>query len=183
MGIGFWIWLIIVVGGFLINAMKKGAQAKQQRREADYPQTDENPNKPMSFEELLREIQASKNPPVIEQKPTGKIQQSKPYAAPKSYEVDYDEDIPDEEQDLETIPTRREDRSTELYEKAKKDAFSRASLEETMKLSDTDMNFSHFKGYQEETKKSVAIDILKDLNDPEGFKKAFIMSEILKRKF
>ena len=176
MDIQFWIWLIIIVASFLARALKKPAQ--QPKQPQANPEEYENPNKPISFEELLREIQSSKNPPrqVIEQKAPKRIE-------PKSYEIDYDDDIPEEEQDLETIPSRNFERSSEVYEKAKKDAFSRPSLEETMKLSDTKMEFSHFKGYQDLESKTIATEILKDFHDPAGFRKAFIMSEILKRKF
>jgi hypothetical protein len=184
MDLQFWIWLIIVVAAFLARAMKKPPQgeAPEKRRDPDYePQTG---NKPMTFEELLREIQQAKTPPppVVREPETPK-RSYQPAPPAKSYEVDYDENLEDEEQDLETIPTYREDRSAEVYEKAKREAFQRKSLEETMKLEDTDVKFGHFKEYDEAPQKSVASEILKDFADHESFKKAFIMSEILKRKF
>jgi hypothetical protein len=52
-----------------------------------------------------------------------------------------------------------------------------------MKLKDTVMTYGHFKEYDESSKRSVASEVLENFKDPEGFKKAFIMSEILKRKF
>lgn len=185
MDLQFWIWLIAIVAMFVARAMRKppqGPPAPDQPRSAD----DDSPpdNKPITFEELLREIQQAKTPP----KPAPRAPQMqtrpsyKPAAPPKSYEVDYDDDIEEEEKDLETIPAS-DDRSTAVYENAKREAFQRKSLEETLKLSDTDTKFSHFKGYDEVPQKNVAKDILKEFADPEGFKKAFIMSEILKRKF
>lgn len=182
MDVKFWLTVIIAVVWFLVQAMRKNAQNKDVR--PPEPDHEDTGNKPMTFEELLREIQQAKTPP----KPIAKepeIQTRPTYQTvppTKSYEIDYDDDIKDEEQDLETIP-QRDNRSSEIYENAKRDAFNRPSLEETMKLEDTDVKFGHFKVYDDVPKKSVASDILKDFSDPEGFKKAFIMSEILKRKF
>lgn len=184
MDLQFWIWVIILVVTFLVRATKKSAEKRQERGDGQGPETGQDTfdHKPISFEELLREIQASKTPEQPKQIQSSKpITQAKPYQ--KSYEVDYDEEIEEEEKDLETIPAD-DTRSYEVYEKAKTEAFHRPSLEETMKLSDTSMKYDHFKGYDSTTtEKSVAKDILADFKDPEGFKKAFIMSEILKRKF
>jgi len=70
-----------------------------------------------------------------------------------------------------------------LYEKAKQEAFNRASLEETMKIEDTVVRFGQFKGYQQDKEVNVLAEYVKDLQDPAGFKKAFILSEVLNRKF
>jgi hypothetical protein len=191
MDLQFWIWLIAIVAMFVARAMRKSPQAPQptgeQRNDSDDDES--SGNKPMTFEELLREIQQSKTPPRPEVKrevssPFGRRLISRPTPPAKSYEVDYDDDIPDEEQDLETIPVQREERASEAYEQAKRDAFQQKSLEETMKLADTEMKFTHFKGYDDAPKQpTMAHNILREFSDPEGFKKAFIMSEILKRKF
>ena len=179
MDIQFWIWLIAVVAMLLTRALRKSAKTpdtsgQQPRTGSD---NDHSGGKPMTFEELLREIQESKTPrqpATIQQKPV----------TTKSYDVDYDEEIEEEEaKGYETIPKGNYNKSYEVYEKAKSDAFLRPSLEETMKLEDTVMKFSHFKGYDDTSKPSLASEVLKDFKDPEGFRKAFIMSEILKRKF
>jgi hypothetical protein len=188
MDFNFWVWLIIAVAGLLIrtlnNSAKKRNTPEQPRSRPDYDQ--DTGSKPMTFEELLREIQEAKAPTQTAAK-SEPIRQSAPIQqTPKtrSYEVvDYDDDIEQEEKDYETIPSRNDNRSNEIYEKAKSEAFSRPSLEETMKLSDTVIKFDYFKGYEDSSQKSVAKEILQDFKDPEGFKKAFIMSEILKRKF
>ncbi|HZY82198.1 MAG TPA: hypothetical protein VFE50_21885 [Cyclobacteriaceae bacterium] len=176
----FWVYVIFAVVWVLIRALRKNPKRQEYQGPAE-PET-ESPNKPISFEELLREIQQSKTPPVSQPEPKPAF---KPTPAARSYDVDYDDDIEEEEQDLETIPTRKEteERTTALYEEAKRQAFQRKSLEETMTLADTEMKFSHFKGYEEAPKTSAASEFLKDFKDPEGFKKAFIMSEILKKKF
>jgi hypothetical protein len=185
MDLQFWIWLIAIVAMFLARAMRKAPQGPQAPERPAQTDHDESGNKPMTFEELLREIQQAKTPPKPAA-PAPEIQTRPSYKSvpeAKSYDVDYDEEIEEEEKDLETIPAYSDNRATEVYENAKRDAFQRKSLEETMKLEDTEVKFSHFKGYDDVPKKSAANDILKDFTDPEGFKKAFIMSEILKRKF
>jgi hypothetical protein len=177
----FWVWLIIVVATLVSRALKK--TSKDPNSPSEHPRTESNTpdRKPMTFEEMLREIQTSKTPA----SPADRRERSKPIQASRpirSYEVDYDDDLGNEERDLETIPAD-DNRSTEIYEKAKKEAFSRPSLEDTLKLEDTIMRYGHFKGYEEAPKNTLASDVLKDFKDPDGFRKAFIMSEILKPKF
>lgn len=167
MGLSFWIYIIIAIVFAVVRQMKKSAKGAEERpRTPDYDQSD---NKPMTFEELLREIQASKNPPPPPPAPT-------PVYAKTEYRSV-------EAESLETNSTTNDNRSFELYEKAKREAFQRPSLEETLKLEDTVMKYSHFKEYDESVKRTVALDVMENFKDPEGFKKAFIMSEILKRKF
>lgn len=181
MDVQFWLTLIIIAVSLIARAWKNFN--KPENRSPNEPSTPSEtaPGKgPVSFEELLREIQASKTPPSA-----GRLEESKqlqPSKPIKSYDIDYDDDLEEEEKDLETIPAN-DTRSTEIYEAAKREAFSRKSLEETMKLSDTEMKYSHFKGYDEAPQKNLGKEILQEFKDPEGFKKAFIMSEILKRKF
>ncbi|MEI9922104.1 MAG: hypothetical protein WDO14_25400 [Bacteroidota bacterium] len=166
MGLSFWIYIVIAIVAFIVRQMKKSAKTTHETpsRTSGGDYSDSKPA--MTFEELLREIQASKTPP-------------QPAQPARVERTDY------EAKSLETIPTRKYDdtHSLEIYEKAKNEAFSRPSLEETLKLSDTVMKYSHFKEYEEASKNSVAKEVLADLKEPEGFKKAFIMSEILKRKF
>lgn len=181
MGLSFWIYIIVAVVFAIIRQMKKSAEkaGEPPRTNPDYDQSD---SKPMTFEELLREIQASKNPAPPPAPLPAKTEYKTEYKPVKPSFVDYDDDIKNEEQDLETIPAN-DNRSFELYEKAKRDAFQRPSLEETLKLSDTVMKYGHFKEYDDSSKRTVASEVLENFKDPEGFKKAFIMSEILKRKF
>ena len=68
-------------------------------------------------------------------------------------------------------------------EPVRKQTFLHPSLEETMKLEDTVVNFGRFKGFEDETERNLLEEYTKDFRDPEGFKKAFVMSEILKRRF
>ncbi len=167
----FWIWLIVIVVTFLARNKKK--------QQTGGPPTfggeevlDKPTQKPVSFEDLLREIQASKAPaPVLA-------------PAKQTDYVDYDDDL-EEEAVAERVDysQRDRDRTFETYEKAKQAAFNRPSLEETMRVEDTVVKFGQFRSYQQENEVVPAAAFVKDLQDPEGFKKAFIMSEILNRKF
>jgi hypothetical protein len=184
----FWVWIIILVGYYIIRARNKAKKEAEARR-VNQPlpeQTAEEASsgRPMTFEDLLREIQTGKSPAKPAPAPLPPPQLNRK-PEPSPWEVDY-EDAPVEEiQDLETIPQRPDplEQSYNAYEKAKQQAFNHISLEETMQLSDTDVKFGHFKGYDAPVQRSVLADYLLELKDPEGFRKAFVMSEILKRKF
>jgi len=173
--IQFWIWLIIIVVTLIARARKKRTPVEENTTRMPSqprPEIEESP-KPMSFEELLREIQASKAPP-----PTP--------APPKRVEVvDYDDDIPEEAKGLERTDYQypQPQRTSDIYEKAKQEAFFRPSLEETLKLEDTVVRFGQFKGYQQEQRRTMAADLAEEIRNPGGFKKAFLLSEILNRRF
>jgi len=134
-------------------------------------------DKPVTFEELLREIQAAKGP-----KP-----QPQPVLrpAPDLKTVDYDDDLKEEEQPIEdtNYNYRNQDTIYETYERARQAAFLRPSMEETLKLENTIVRFGQFKKYEQVERESLATAYAKDLRDPASFKKAFILSEILNRRF
>lgn len=169
------IWIIIGVIYLLSRGKKKEAPPPPRRSR---PVEDAEPGEgsspvPKSFEELLREIEGMKQP-------------KRPEPVPEPEIVDYDEQIGKEEQDLEDLTPsykRNDDDAYKIYEDAKSQAFNRKSLEETVKLEDTIVRFTSFKGYEKEPRKKVLNDYLKELRDPQGFKKAFIMSEILRPKY
>ena len=172
----FWLYVIIGVIYLLSRARKKKADqspgpidANEERRVETSQQQSQKP-KQLSFEDLLKEITESKQ------------QQQLPKQEPV---VDYDEDLEEEEKDLEDVEYdyRKQDKTYEVYEQAKKQAFLRPSLEETMKVQDTVVSFGKFKEFEKKAETNLASDYLKDFLDPEGFKKAVVMSEILKRKF
>jgi hypothetical protein len=181
MDIQFWLYIIFLVIVFLVRVLKKGKEetenhpAKPQRREPDQRggrQVAERP-KALTFEELLREITEAKE----SAKPTYRPE-------PKSV-VDYDDDIPEEEQDLETADPgyRKKDSVYEIYETAKTQAFYRPSLEETMNVQNTVIEFGKFKAFETTEGRNILYDYTKDLMDPDGLKKAFVLTEILNRKF
>lgn len=181
-------WIIIGLIYFFTKLKKKNPPTSSQEEESYRPSQDrstETAKPPITFEELLREIQGTKT----------EQQQPKPvfYDTPKSVltapkEVDYqdyDDDLDTEEKGLEDAgyDYKKEDSIYNTYEQAKSQAFERPSLEESMKLEDTVVKYGQFKGYQQVSHASFLAEYIKELKDPKGFKKAFIMSEIIQRRF
>src|SRR5688572_378241 len=173
----FQFWLYVIIGIiYLVSRIRKKPEQEKKPREfrpdkpvQQYEQPSAKPAfnpKPKTFEELLREITE------------GKERQ-------ESEVVDYDDNLEEEEKDLEEIKSdyRKDDKIYEVYEDAKRQAFVRPSLEETMKLADTKMQFGKFKEFEIEAERNLSREYLADFKDPDGFKKAVVMSEILKRKF
>ena len=179
----FWIYVIAGIIYLISRARKKRqasepVNAPEPKSERRFQQSEPQsvPQKGLTFEELLREISEAKAPA----KPEPVVVQ------PKSEYVDYDDDLEEEEQDLEDVSGdyRKKDRAFyDTYEEAKRQAFNRPSLEETVKLKDTDMKFGKFKEFAEEAESNPLNDYLKELKDPEGFKKAFVLSEVLQRRY
>lgn len=169
--IQFWIWLAVIVISLIFKANKKKTGQEQPHSE-----TDNKPEgKPISFEDLLREIQASKAP--AQPKP-------RPVVQPKMVEyVDYDDDLEEEIKPLEKTSYRNDDEIYATYEKAKSEAFNRASLEETMRIEDTVVSYEKFKRYNRDKNKAVTVDYAREFRNPSSFKRAFIMSEILSKRF
>jgi len=176
--IQIWLYIIIGVVYFISRLKKKPEQQPKERPDFEPEKPVRNfeipsarptatPQKVLTFEELLREITEKTN------------------EKPQPAYADYDDAIGEEEKDLEDVnyDYRKQDKIYEVYEEAKKQAFHRPSLEETMKVGDTDVRFGKFKVFEEETKRDLMAEYLADFKDPEGFKKAVVMSEILKRKF
>jgi hypothetical protein len=181
MDIQFWIWLIVVVVTLIARASKKkSGSVKPDQRTFDEPYSDSKESKPISFEDLLREIQSSKAPKQFTPTPKPVV-----ISKPQSSYTDYDDDIEDEIKPSKIPDYQTEDSIYQTYEKAKSEAFKRPSLEETLKLSDTNMKFEKLKGfnhYEIGTHKPVS-KYVKELRNPSSFKRAFILSEILKRKY
>lgn len=183
----FQFWLYIIMGiVFLLSRLKKKPDTQPQESPNYNPSKPvrqfEHPNvkpggtslpKALTFEELLREITE------------GKGASSKPQPQPQQEFVDYDDDLKEEAQDLEEVDYdyRKKDTIYKIYDDAKRQAFNRPSLEDTMKVGGTDMHFEKFKVFQEEETVDVGGAFLTNFKDTEGFKKAFVMSEILQRRF
>lgn len=180
----FWFYLIIAVIYILSRALKKnepqGEAAKPRPTRQRVPQRNveastPSPDRPktLTFEDLLKEIQESRQPKPVFTEP------------PKAEYVNYDDDIKEEAQDLEDVDYdyRKKDNIYQIYEDAKSQAFSRKSLEETMSIKDTETRFEKFKAFEQSKKKKVMEDYTKTLKDPAGLKRAVVMSEILNRKF
>jgi hypothetical protein len=181
-------WFYIIIGGIylLSRFLKKSDNPAEQNSGTPTPRpspaanTDQTKPKTLTFEELLREITEGKE--MTKQiLPVGQpTSQEKKFA-----EVDYDDDLKEEAEDLEeSVPDyRSKDRSYEIYEEGKMNAFNRPSLEETLNVRNTDMKFGKFKAFEQEQQRNLLEEYTKQLQDPEGLKKAIVMSEILNRKF
>lgn len=174
----FWIWLIVIVITLIARANKK----KPQPLEPEHPDSQSPAEKPISFEDLLREIQAAKSP---NPKPTPTVT---PVPVPQATQYDkvedYDDDLKDEAEVLEKTDYRNEDEIYETYERAKREAFNKQSLEESMHVEDTKVSFEQFGKYKKRIKAAkVGSEFVMDLKNPSSFKKAFILSEVLNRRF
>jgi hypothetical protein len=179
-------WFYLIIG--IIYALTRLFKKKEPEAQRDEPRSRPSPSTPhqqpsrtitekpkqLTFEELLREIQEAKQA----QKPAYETTVAPEY-------VDYDDDLKDEAQDLETIDDekRKFERANLVYEEAKRQAFVRPSLEETMSNKDTSMVFAKFDVFDQQKKKTFLDEYMKDLKDPAGLKKAVVMAEILNRKF
>jgi hypothetical protein len=184
----FQVWFYVILGIIYVvtRFMKKQEQPPTdqapKRPEKPVQRYEEPASKPapgpktLTFEELLREITESKT---VESKPVAVP------PVPKATYVDYDDNLPEEEEDLEDeeYDNRKRDQVYNVYEEAKRQAFERPSLEETMKAGETVGVYGKFKAFQEVPQRNLMEEYLGNLNDPEGWKKAVVMSEILNRKF
>ena len=84
---------------------------------------------------------------------------------------------------MSTTIIAKKDKVYDIYEDAKRLAFERPSLEETMKVTDTNVKFGKFKEFEAEEQRDLLAEYSKQFRDPEGLKKAVVLSEILNRKF
>lgn len=172
------IYIVIGIIYFLFNRLKKKNPEEQEVDRPADEASDTNRPRPVSFEELLREITEGKQPqapPVFESKPQYRQPEPEP-----AY-VDYDDNIESEEKSLEKV-TFDQERTNEIYENAKRMAFNRPSLEESLKLADVNTSYGKFKEFEVKSEQNILVEYTKDLRDPKGLKKALILSEVLNRK-
>jgi hypothetical protein len=189
----FQFWLYVIIGLiYLISRMRKKPQgggeadvpagntdARQERSERRQTRQ---PERQPTFEELLREIVEGKSEPEAEpERRPDPVHQRPVY---KNYDDEIEEEV-DSREVIEDVnyDYRKQDSIYAQYEGSKREAFARPSLEETMNLDTTDMSYGKFKAFDIHEKRNIGGEYLADLNDPEFLKKAFVMSEILKRKF
>ena len=184
------IWLYVIIGVIwaltrLFKKSDKKPEPAPKYNPAKRVQTYEPPpvkpaantsTKQLTSEELLREITESKT----------STPSPKPFYEDVETEVvDYDDNLGKEERGLEEVgyDYKKKDNIYDVYERAKAEAFVRPSLEETMKVGDTDVRFGKFKEFELESRRDLVKEYLADFKDPEGLRKAVVMSEILQRKF
>lgn len=184
MDLQFWIYVIV---GIILAIRSLTKKADNQPQDLPSPKPDRKVTydpkppldkpKPLTFEELLKEITEAKQTPA-----------SAPVTPlPKRAEpvLDYDEFVEVEEKSLETIREeyRKDEKAYSLYEEGKKVAFERPSLESTLKLSDTNMEFGKFKVFEQQKQRNLIEEYALNFQDRAGLKRAVVMSEILNRKF
>lgn len=179
----FQFWLYVILGViYLLTRLKKkpqqpsdfpskGPEKPAQKFELPTakPSTATLP-RPLTFEEMLKEITE------------GKSQEA---TKPQQEYVDYDDQIEEEEKDLEDVDYdyRKQDKIYDVYDEGKREAFNKLSLEETMKVDDTVMSYERFKVFEKQRNRDMVQEYLADFKDPDGLKRAVVMSEILQRKF
>ena len=177
MDVQFWIYIIIGVIWFLAKLLKKPEQPPEEAQETrptrrPASQTTTEKPKPLTFEELLREITEAKQPPRPVLQP----------APPQRRYESFDDDLHDEAQSLEEVG-RNDEEIFKKYEEAKSQVFQRSSLEDTLRLQDTVMDYGKFKEFEVKKTRKLSDDYLEIFRNPEGLRQAVVMSEILKRKF
>lgn len=183
MDVQFWIYIVIVAIYFLSRMLKKAEQPgaptadnRPERRGQGQPQVPpaEVPRQ-LTFEELLREITEGK-----------KIQRPAPPPQPlpeRNYQP-VGREVEQEARSLEEIPEAEYDGgSLKSYEESRRQDYQHTSLEETLKLKDTAMDFGKFKVFETQQKSGLLDRYNRILRDPVTLKEAVVLSEILKRKF
>lgn len=180
MDVQFWIYIIIGVIYFLSRVLKKPEQeagappeaARPERRPIHTEQPAAERPKQLTFEELLREITEAKQ-----------VQRREPEPEPEfeSYETEFKE----EARSLEQIPydDAENARVFKVYQDAKNQVFERKSLEETLRLQDTVIDFQKFNAFEKQRQNKLLDDYVRLIRNPQTLRQAVVMSEILKRKF
>jgi hypothetical protein len=166
------IWIYIIVGVLYLigRAMKKPQEASKPQRHEQSQNPDTGPApRPLTFEELLREITEAKEPNY----------QPKPV---QEY-VDYDDELEAEKEPERPDYDYRKQETYQLAEQSKYEAFNRLSYEDTLRVEDTDVTFGKFAAFEEDKRPSIAQEIALDFADMDKVKRAFIMSEIFNRKY
>jgi len=181
----FWIYIIIGIIYFVSRMLKKPEappppRPRRNREAAEGPEPEA--PRPISFEELLREIVEGKQ-----------VQEPRPREVPKPRRVPepvpmyeaYEQDPGEEARSLEEIAVDEEPVAPrwKSYEEIPAANPERRSLEETLRLEDTVVDFSRFDAFEKRDERRVSDEYMKFLRDPQTLKQAVVMSEILKRKF
>lgn len=180
----FWIYIVIGVIYFLSRLLKKpdetsaetpGGQPPEKRTSQRTSQPTTETPRPLTFEELLREITEGKQ---AEQR---RIPEREVVPEYESYEKDPGEEARSlEEVNVDEVQNARR---WKPYEEIPAPTVQRRSLEETMRLQDTVVDFNKFDAFRQTEKKRLLDGYMKIIRNPETLKQAVVMSEILKRKF
>lgn len=177
----FWLYVIIGVIYLITQVRKKAKQSqdipadKPVSRKPHAPEPGWNSetaaptptSKPISFEDLLREITEAK---------TGKAE---PEYDPFEPEEDYYDEPRQAPRTSEVTDFKKPEYTYSAYEEAKTRDYASLSLEESLKLEDVDVKYGKFREFETETQANLLDLYTKDLRDPEGLKKAVILTEVL----
>ena len=170
-------YIVLGIIYFLFSRLKKKKPSDEPEFDSSEESQPQNGPKTISFEELLREITEAKRPAPSSQPTARKIETYKPEPA----YVDYDDNLEEEVKSLEKSFID-DDRSNKIYEDAKKLAFNRPSLEDTLKLEKVNTEYGKFKQFATKQSDSLLSEYIKELHDPKGFKRALILNEVINRK-
>ncbi|MBL3658648.1 hypothetical protein [Fulvivirga sediminis] len=147
---------IAIISRVLKSAKKK--QSSQAPKRTANRTSSQNVEKTKTFEELLREF-------------TGEANSSEPSSR----------ELP--ELEIDEFDHEEEERVEETYRKSINAAKDLKTLDEQVDLEDIPTKSQYFSEYDQKEENSVASEILQSLKDPNGARKAVILSEILNRKY
>lgn len=165
-----WIYVILGIVYLIGKARKKPEQppVSNRRSQNGGPVVNEGP-KTLTFEDLLKEITEAKM----------ELPKPEPSREFRGYDEELNEEVDSSKQDYEYVGQE----TYKSFEQSKYEAFNHLSYEETMKLEDTDVKFGKFQAFEEDNKPSIAAQLAADFEDIDKVKRAFIMSEILNKKY
>jgi len=183
MDVQFWIYIIIGVIYFLAKMLKKPEQAPGESTDTRPPgkrtpfqpeQTTSESPRQLTFEELLREITEGKQ-----------VQAPQRQSEPEPRFETFENEFKEEARSLEEVGYNEVENAKvyKAYQDNKSQEFDRKSLEETLKLQDTIIDFGKFKAFETEKRKNLLNEYVNIIRNPETLKQAVVMSEILNRKF
>lgn len=182
-------WLYVIIGViYLITQVRKKSKEQSIPPQSPVPRKEvsENPRwkpeqtsssptpKTISFEDLLREITEAKIP---------KSEQEYQSYEDAEY-VNYDDDLTEEGINAEEVVTSTTNDS--IYKElalAKSRDYASESLESSLKLENVKMDYGRFKEFETASNINLLELYTRELRDPEGFKKAVILTEVLKPKY
>jgi hypothetical protein len=186
----FQFWLYVILGVvYLLSQLRKKSKAGQElpnappspRKAASQPTNPrtyeskpETAAKPITFEDLLREITEAKAKPA---------EPASPYPMPDYPSYEEDEYLEKEDVEKEEVTYKTYEPIYKQYEEAKYKDYTKESLEETMRLENVDVKFGKFKEFEQKVEVNLLDVYTRDLRDPDGIKKAFVMSEVLRPRY
>lgn len=188
----FWIYVIVAIIYLVSKVLRKsnsqtGKPAPRNRPQHTEEETDQLP--PMTFEDLLREITEGKKKRA-EMPPPSPVSPPPPAQKPDVPRyINYDELEEEEEESLERVDydREREAATLQVYERAKRDVALKSSLESSLGSLQSSLGnlqaTTPTSTVKREKRNLLLEEYIRELKSPSGFKKAVVMSEILKPKF